>query len=191
MNIASICLGPLATNCYLVEENGRRVLIDPAEDSTVLRDFVGDRSIDAIVNTHGHFDHVGGDWAFPDVPIRIHAGDLPFLEATRSDRPGAIHHLQDGDRVLESLVVVHTPGHSPGSVVLVGGGVLFAGDLLFAGSIGRVDLPGGSPNDMFDSLRRIVALPGDYTVYPGHGEETTLDVERRRNQFLRGLGDER
>ena len=189
MNIASICLGPLGTNCYLVEESGQRVLIDPAEDSAALHAFVGSRRIDAIINTHGHFDHVGGDWAFPDTPVKIHPADLSLLKATHPEPPGTIEGLAEGDRVLDGLTVFHTPGHSPGSIVLIGEGILFVGDLLFAGSIGRVDLPGGSPNDMFSSLLRIVALPGDYTVYPGHGETTMLDLERQRNPFLVGIGD--
>jgi len=79
---------------------------------------------------------------------------------------------------------LHTPGHSPGSIVLRGDGVLFVGDLLFAGSIGRTDLPGGSTEDMRQSLRRIASLPGDYLVYPGHGPATSLERERRENPFL-------
>jgi len=186
MKIASICLGPLATNCYLLEVGDRRVLIDPAEDSQALHDFVGDREIHAV-NTHGHFDHVGGSWAFPQAPVWIHAADLPFFEAQHPDPPGTVHDLQPGTGILDGVTVHHTPGHSPGSIILVADGVLIVGDLLFAGSIGRVDLPGGSPNQMFDSLRWLVSLPGDYTVYPGHGEATTLDVERKRNPFLIGL----
>lgn len=189
MNIASICLGPLATNCYLVEERGMRILIDPAEDSAELRAFVGEQSVDAIINTHGHFDHVGGNWAFPGVPVRIHADDLPLLSTTHPEPSGAIELIEEGEKILGALTVLHTPGHSPGSIVLVGDGVLIAGDLLFAGSIGRVDLPGGSPNLMYESLCRIVALSGDYTVYPGHGDPTTLEAERRRNPFLVGLGE--
>ena len=83
--------------------------------------------------------------------------------------------------------MLHTPGHSPGSIVLLADGELFAGDLLFAGSIGRTDLPGGSPREMDESLRRIAKLPGDLTVYPGHGEITTLQRERETNPFLVAL----
>jgi hydroxyacylglutathione hydrolase len=187
MEITSVRLGPLATNCYLVEHAGSAALIDPAEDSPRLRAFVGNRRVDWVFNTHGHFDHTGGDWAFPSAPVRIHAADLPFLDEAYPGHPAVGATLEDGEVVLGELTVVHTPGHSPGSVVLLGDGVLFVGDLLFAGSIGRTDLPGGSADEMVASLRRIANLPGDYTVYAGHGDVTTLAVERRRNPFLVGL----
>jgi len=187
MRVQSVCLGPLATNCYLAEHAGRTLLIDPAEDSPALRAFIGDLKVDWILNTHGHFDHTGGDWAFPGVPVRMHAADLVFLEEEHPDHPRLGAFLEDGEEIVDGLTVLHAPGHSPGSVVLVGEGVLFAGDLLFAGSIGRTDLPGGSVDEMVASLRRIVRLRGDYTVYPGHGETTTLDLERRCNPFLVGL----
>jgi glyoxylase-like metal-dependent hydrolase (beta-lactamase superfamily II) len=187
MEIRSICLGPLATNCYLVEHAGSVALIDPPEDSARLRSFVGNRRVDWILNTHGHFDHTGGNWAFPEASVRIHAGDVPFLDETYPDHPAIGPTLADGEVVLEALTVIHTPGHSPGSVVFRGEGVLLVGDLLFAGSIGRTDLPRGSTDEMVASLRRIASLPGEFAVYPGHGEATTLEVERRRNPFLVGL----
>lgn len=187
MEIRSVCLGPLATNCYLVEHAGSVALIDPAEDSPRLRAFVGNRRVDMILNTHGHFDHTGGDWAFPGAPVRIHAADVRFLDENYPDRPPIGATLAEGEVVLGALTVVHTPGHSPGSVVLRGEGVLFVGDLLFAGSIGRTDLPGGAAGEMVASLRRIANLPGDFAVYPGHGEPTTLQLERRRNPFLVGV----
>ena len=187
MRVLSVCLGPLATNCYLVEHAGSTLLVDPPEDSAELRTFVGDRRIDWILNTHGHFDHTGGDWALLGVPVRVHASDLAFLEEDHPNHPPLGPSLEDGEEVVDGLSVLHTPGHSPGSVVLAGEGVLFVGDLLFAGSIGRTDLPGGSVDEMVASLRRIVRLPGDYIIYPGHGETTTLDLERRRNPFLVGL----
>ena len=187
MKVLSVCLGPLATNCYLIEHGGRTLLVDPAEDSPELHAFVGDRTIDVIVNTHGHFDHTGGNWAFPGVPVRIHASDQAYLKVDYPEHPPLGEPLDEGEEIVDGLTVLHTPGHSPGSVVLLGPDLLIAGDLLFAGSIGRTDLRGGSVDDMAASLRRIVRLPGDYTVYPGHGEITTLDTERRRNPFLVGL----
>jgi len=187
MNIESVCLGPLATNCYLLESEGRAILVDPAEDSEALRAFVGDRTLDWIVDTHGHIDHIAGNWVFPGVPIRIHEADVPFLDAAYPEHPPLGPHLEEGEEILPGLVVLHTPGHSLGSVVLKGKEFLLVGDLLFAGSIGRTDLPGGSMQEIAVSLERIVRLPGDYTVYPGHGEVTTLEMERRRNPFLVGL----
>jgi len=184
MRVASICLGPLATNCYLIETDGATVLVDPAESSERLHAFVGDRSVDIVVLTHGHFDHIEGAWDFPGARVMIHAADLPFLDHARPDRPPIDRSLCEGDIIAQTLTVLHTPGHSPGSVVLHAAGALFVGDLLFAGSIGRTDLPGGSLHEMNQSLRRILELEGDLTVYPGHGEITTLEKERRENPFL-------
>jgi len=187
MDVSSICLGPLGTNCYLVESGRRAILVDPPEDSPRLRAFVGARRIDWIVNTHGHIDHTAGNTAFPDVPVRIHRDDVPFLESAHPRHPPLGPPLEEGDEILDGLVVLHTPGHSRGSVVLKAESCLIVGDLLFAGSIGRTDLPGGSMREIVQSLTRLVRLSGDYTVYPGHGEATTLGRERRRNPFLIGL----
>ena len=166
--------------------DGRTVLVDPAEPSDKLFSFLKGRRVDVVVNTHGHFDHVGGDWALKEkgASLLIHRGDLPMLDHVYPDHPAVDRYLEDGDEVVPGLCVLHVPGHSPGSVALLGDGVLFTGDLLFAGSIGRTDFPGGSPEAMEASLRRIVDLPGDYRVYPGHGPRTTLERERKRNEFL-------
>jgi len=187
MRIESICLGPLATNCYLVESGGMTLLIDPAEDSDRLRSFLDGRRVDFVVDTHGHFDHVGGNWAANGAPVCCHEADLPYLDHAHPGHPPVDRYLKDGDE-LSGLRVLHTPGHSPGSIVLAGDHVLFVGDLLFAGSVGRTDLPGGSPRRMAESLRRIARLPGEYTVYPGHGPPTTLERERRTNPFLTAQG---
>lgn len=189
MRVESICLGSLATNCYLMSVDGVTVLIDPAEASETLFSFIGERKVDLVVNTHGHFDHVGGDWKLQEqgAQVLLHRGDLPFVDRFYPDHPSIDRYLKEGDEIAGVLRVLHVPGHSPGSVVLVGNGVLFSGDLLFAGSIGRTDFPGGSVEEMRESLRRILALPEDYRVYPGHGETTTLKKERRENPFLLGL----
>jgi hydroxyacylglutathione hydrolase len=187
MRIESLCLGSLATNCYLVETDAARVLIDPAEANDTLFAFLDNRKVDLVVNTHGHFDHVGGDWALKEqgAVLCLHRLDLDFVDRFFPGHPAFDRYLAEGDRVAEVLRVLHTPGHSPGSVVLASDGVLFCGDLLFAGSIGRTDLPGGSERAMAQSLARIADLEGEYTVYPGHGPQTTLDHERRTNPFLR------
>jgi len=187
MKVRSICLGPLSTNCYLVEFGEVRILIDPAEGGAPLRSFVGEDGVDIVLNTHGHFDHTGGDWEYPDAQVMIHSADIPFLDRAYPGHPPVDRTIDDGDEVAGGLTVLHTPGHSPGSVVLLGDGVLFVGDLLFAGSIGRTDLPGGSEEEMRASLSRIVSLPGDYLVYPGHGPVTSLERERRENPFLIGV----
>lgn len=184
MRTSSICLGPLATNCYLVETGGMVVLIDPAEDSDALSSFLGDVSIDVVVLTHGHFDHVGGAWACDGAKVMMHEADLPYVDQFYPDHRPVDRYLDEADEIVPGLTVLHTPGHSPGSLVFLIDGVLFAGDLLFAGSIGRTDLPGGSAREMNESLRRIAGLPGDRIVYPGHGEATTLERERGTNPFL-------
>lgn len=187
MRIESLCLGSFATNCYLVETGTVRLLIDPAEADETLFAFLDGRKIDLVVNTHGHFDHVGGDWALKEggAALCLHRADLELVDRSFPGHPAFDRYLAEDDRVADGLRVLHTPGHSPGSVVLAGAGVLFCGDLLFAGSIGRTDLPGGSEEEMARSLARIAGLKGNYTVYPGHGPQTTLDRERRTNPFLR------
>ena len=189
MRIESICLGQLATNCYLLRVNGITVIIDPAEPSESLFSFIGERKIDLVVNTHGHFDHIGGNWALQEkgAQVLLHKEDLSFVDHFYPDHPSIDRYLEDGDEIAGVLRVLHVPGHSPGSIALIGEGTLFSGDLLFAGSIGRTDLPGGSMEKMRSSLRRITALAGDYRVYPGHGETTTLEKERRLNPFLSAL----
>lgn len=187
MLVSSACLGPLGTNCYLIELDAGILLVDPAEDSPALRSLVGDRSIDAVVLTHGHFDHVGGAWATSAPEIAMHRDDLPFVDQFFPDHKPIQRFIADGDEILPGVQVLHLPGHSPGSVALKIEDALFVGDVLFAGSIGRTDLPGGSMDILADSLRRLMALPGDFDVYPGHGDATTLRCEREINPYVRML----
>ena len=187
MRVSSVCLGSLGTNCYLIELESATLLIDPAEDSSALHSLIGDRSIDVVVLTHGHFDHVGGAWAINAAEIVMHRDDLPFVDEFFPDHDPIHRYVEDGDEIKSGVKVLHLPGHSPGSIVLQIEDFLFVGDVLFASSIGRTDLPGGSMEVMADSLRRLTALPGDYDVYPGHGESTTLDCERQINPYIRML----
>jgi len=187
MRVSSACLGPLATNCYLVELESGTLLIDPAEDCPALHSLINNRPIDVVVLTHGHFDHVGGAWAVNTPQIVMHRDDLSFVDEYFPNHDPIHRFVKDGDEILPGVEVLHLPGHSPGSMVLQVGDALFVGDVLFAGSIGRTDFPGGSMKVMAESLRRLKDLPGDYDVYPGHGDFTTLNCERQINPYIRML----
>lgn len=189
MLIERIVLGELQTNCYILKAGGQAVIIDPgAEDERVLKP-PEDCQVKYILNTHCHPDHIGGVRFLKQrygAKLLFHKDEQAIFNrfniGVEADR-----FLADGDLIEfgnDSLKVLHTPGHSPGSVTFFFGTNLFTGDLLFAGSIGRTDLPGGSYKAMARSLRRIVELEGDYTIYPGHGPVTTLDKERKSNPYL-------
>lgn len=197
---------PYATNCWLLAAEGRddAVVVDPgfsADRVLALLAAAGKRPA-AAVATHGHIDHVGAAAALcgSDVPFHIHTADEPALTDQRAwgaglpgeiDRPARVSTFEDGD-VLElagfALEVIHTPGHTPGSVCFRLPEIVFTGDLVFAGSVGRSDFPNSSDRDMQASLRRFLTLPDDLEVLPGHLDRTTVGRERASNPFLRGLG---
>ena len=192
--IETLPLGDYQTNCYLLrqEASSRCVLIDPGYEPAYLLSRLEEDglTLDAILLTHGHFDHVGGvrDLAAEtDCRVYIHPDDLsmpPRLTA------GPIYYTDtygEGDTVTEaglSFRVLHTPGHTPGSVCLRLGNDLFCGDTLFAGSCGRTDLPGGTRGAMRASLKRLAAIPENLSVHPGHGPGSTLDEEKKYNPYL-------
>ena len=192
MNIQTLTLGPLATNCYLVraEESRRAVIIDPAANSKRLLAALEEQglTLEAILLTHAHFDHILGLPALGNVPIYVHELDAPAMtDAVRNcaeDRLPAVsatHLVHEGD-VLHlagmTFTVMHTPGHTPGGVCYQCGDDLFTGDTLFAPGYGRTDLPGGSWSDLVRSLRRLLHLPGNLHVYPGHGGDAELSALR-------------
>jgi glyoxylase-like metal-dependent hydrolase (beta-lactamase superfamily II) len=194
---------PFATNCWLLalEDREEAVVVDPGFEPDRLRRLLeraGKRSVAALA-THGHVDHVGAAAALcgDEIPFYIHEADRLALEDPEGWGAGFPHDpipvkdvrtVAEGD-VLElaglSIEVLHTPGHTPGSVCFrVGDLLLFSGDLVFAGSIGRSDFPNSSPQDMRRSLVRFLALPDPLPVLPGHGPRTTVERERRSNPFL-------
>lgn len=195
MNVQTIVLTEYQSNCYIVTDGDVGLVIDPGEESPELLDLIGDTKILYILNTHCHPDHIGGDEFLRrrlGAKLLFHADDRPIFEHFMSDKIKPDSYLTDGQTLkLNSLIfeVLHTPGHSPGSVVfkVESEKVLFTGDLLFAGSIGRTDFPGGDPQQMVRSLKRIIELPGDYTIYSGHGPITQLSVERWTNPFLQNV----
>lgn len=196
MQYAVLPLGDYQTNVCLCwdEETKRCVIIDPGyEPDTIVRELQR-RGLTAamILLTHGHFDHVGA------VKPLAQAMNLPvYVNEKDTELPAVLtgggtfyytHEYADGDEIrLDGLTfrVLETPGHTPGSVCLLCGDVMFSGDTLFAGSCGRTDLAGGDMRAMLDSLHRLAALPGDYVVQPGHGPATRLSDERRFNYYMR------
>lgn len=193
MGLERLVVGELETNCYILESGGEAVIIDPGAAEERLLEALGGHQLRYILLTHGHPDHLGGapllKRAWRSAALLLHQGDLPVLRwALPGLEPDGF--LSEGDTIAfgeETLRVLHTPGHSPGSLVFGDDERLFVGDLLFWGSIGRTDLPGGSPSAMERSLRRLLELDGDLSIYPGHGPETTLAQERISNPFLREL----
>jgi hydroxyacylglutathione hydrolase len=204
MLIDTFTVGMLSTNCYVVNchDTKEAIVIDPGLDfsseAKPIFDYIDEAKLTVkfIVNTHGHSDHVNGNTLFQkkcSVPICIHPDDAHFIESLEKGKFPANVMLRDGDSVKfgnESLKVMHTPGHTPGSISLVGEKLVFTGDTLFAGGIGRTDFPGGSDSDMMLSLQKLVRLPDYFLVYPGHGETSMIGEEKRVNPFLNNKSED-
>lgn len=195
MKIETVVLSEYQSNCYVVTVNDVGVVIDPGEPSPQLPELIGQSKILYVLNTHCHPDHIGGVGFVREhcgAKLLFHPDDRPifdFFWGTKIEPDG---YLREGDKIeLAGVVfdVLHTPGHSPGSVIfkVESEKILFTGDLLFAGSIGRTDFPGSDPQAMTRSLQRILALKDDYKIYSGHGPTTTLSRERWTNPFLLDL----
>jgi len=208
VKVVQIPNGTFAENCYLVvdEQAGECAIVDPGEEAGLILHKVeatGTKPV-AIWLTHAHLDHVLGVpkvVAETGVPVWLHPADRPLYDAVPDQaewfglpRPERLrapdHDLAHGARLSVgtlSVEVRHVPGHSPGSVCLVGPGIAIGGDVLFAGSIGRTDLPGGDLETLIASIEReLLPLPDDTILYSGHGPETTIGRERHTNPFLTG-----
>lgn len=189
-----LALGAYQTNCYLVWEEAAStcVVIDPGYEPEQVLSAVQKlgKQLEAILLTHGHFDHVGGVKelaAETGCKVYLHEADLSLPTQMTAGPLYYTHTYKEGDFVELaglSFRVLHTPGHTPGSVCLMSENVLFSGDTLFWGSCGRTDLPGGSWSTIRASLRRLAELPGDLEVYPGHGDSTTLLFEQKTNPYM-------
>ena len=199
MQVKVLQVGPIGTNCYLLEDEKAHVaaVIDPGDEAGRILQVIKDDGVDVkyILLTHGHYDHTTAvpelHQALPQAEIYIHKADANGAGSQLFPLAGQIPDLKfydEGDVLTLgelTIQVLHTPGHSKGSVTLKVGDVLFCGDTLFAGSCGRTDLAGGSYDEIMASLKKLGELPGDCHVCPGHDVTSTLERERRSNPFLR------
>ena len=193
MQILTMPVGLYQTNCYMVWGEGDKcVLIDPGYCAHALLEQVEKpgKQLEAILLTHGHFDHVGAVRdivAETDCKVYICEKELGLPEGLTAGKLYYTDLYNEGDTLaLAGLTfkVLHTPGHTPGGVCLVCEDAVFSGDTLFACSIGRTDFPGGSYDTLKKSLQKLTALEGDYRVFPGHGEDTTLSFEKKTNPYM-------
>ena len=211
--IKTFVVGPLETNCYLVYDKNSKIafLIDPGAFDKRIREQIEENklSVKNIINTHGHIDHVAGDRKF-GYPVLIHEKDKSFLKNPAKNLslftgiislgPSPERLLKDGDIIKEGdleFEVIHTPGHTPGSVSLKmssaggsasgGGDVIFTGDTLFREGVGRTDIPYGNEEDLMRSVKnRLMKFPDETKILPGHGPTSTIGYERINNPFLQG-----
>jgi glyoxylase-like metal-dependent hydrolase (beta-lactamase superfamily II) len=206
LGIQLIPAGYLQTNCYIVWDKGSgdAIIIDPGGNSDDIIGFITDNKLkpSAIVNTHGHADHIGANLILHNeygCPILIHEADAYYLTDPDANLSGLIGIMEplspaantllvEGDAVVVGntiFKVIHTPGHTPGGICLLHDQTLFSGDTLFAGSVGRSDFPGGSHEQLIDSIKRkLLILPDSTVVYSGHGPVTTIGEERINNPWL-------
>jgi hydroxyacylglutathione hydrolase len=206
MIIRALPVGPLQANCYLVgcEQTHQAAVIDPGGDAQHIQEVLAREqlTVAAIVNTHGHFDHVGANKAMKQstgADLMIHQLDAPMLDHLKrsaaswglraDDSPAPDRLLADGDTVEVGeliLKVLHTPGHTPGGISLVVDRAVFVGDTLFQGSIGRTDFPGGDYDTLIRSIQtKLFSLPDETVVYAGHMGNTTIGQEKKFNPFCK------
>jgi len=199
--VKTFVVGQLGTNCYIVANavTKEACLIDPGADPEPLKNYIRKEGLDLkfIINTHGHGDHIGANASFR-VPIFIHRRDADFL--TDPDKnlsraftagivsPKAARLVEEGEIIklgaLE-LKILHTPGHTQGSISIITEGLAFTGDALFAGSIGRTDLASGNHDQLIRSITdKLLTLKDDTVIYPGHGGRSTIGEEKKSNPFF-------
>jgi len=206
MIVNKVEVGPFASNCYIVGSESKKegMIIDPGDEAKEILKNVKDSGLDIklIILTHGHIDHIGAIKEVKEATgaeLAIHTDDADALHdqsfarafgLSYSPPPPPDRLLKGGDSIDVGdlhFLVLHTPGHSPGGICLLGQGVVFSGDTLFNYGIGRYDLPGGSGSQLMNSIHtKLMLLPDNTIVYPGHGPETTIGTERRSNPFLGG-----
>ena len=206
MIIEKLAVGPIMANCFVIgcEDTQEGAVIDPGADADRIMDVVkrAGLKITRIINTHGHFDHVGGNATIKDATdaeLIIHPLDAPMLAQldqmagafglSVENSPPPDRTVEEGDRIQVgrlTLTVLHTPGHTPGGISLHSNGHVFVGDTLFQGSIGRTDFPGGDYDTLIRSIReKLFTLDDRVVVYTGHGPETAIGTEKQFNPFAR------
>ena len=203
MLIKGIEVGNLETNCYIVTDESTLdcAIIDPGDESNTILDYVESNNLRpvAIMLTHGHFDHINAAETIAEelnIPVWVHEDD--YDNSGKYDpyryQGGHPQFYKEGDVIKVGelgFLVIETPGHSLGSVTLMCGDAMFCGDTMFKDSCGRTDLPGGDTKQILKSLKRLSGITKNYEVYPGHGEYTTLDREKRFNAYVRYANGEK
>jgi hydroxyacylglutathione hydrolase len=199
IHVTGLSVGPWPMNCYLVGDEASRAawVIDPGGDVGRIRAALADGGwrLEAILQTHGHLDHVVGTAelrAATGVPVLAYPDDAPLFADQRLREFGGEpfvpdRWVRDGETLTlgaTAFEVLHVPGHTPGHVAYVGGGACLSGDVIFRIGSGRTDLPGGDMQALERSLARLLALPDDTTIYPGHGPTATVGYVRRRNPYM-------
>lgn len=203
MKVISEKFGSMDNNCSLIidEKTNQSALVDCNEFSQKMIDMIGDTNLKYILLTHGHFDHIIGVKSVKEkygAQVVISKEDEPMLNSSKlslaafcnapQNNVDADIIVKDGDEITLGEIkikVMATPGHTSGSVCYIAENCIFSGDTLFYCSCGRTDFPSGSPEQMMTSLQKLKALDGDYKVYTGHNNLTTLDFERKNNPYMK------
>lgn len=207
MQIETVTVGQLDTNCYIVfdEKSREAIIIDPGDEPDKIRTYIDARKLRPthIIFTHAHYDHVCAVKELKETyqaKVVMHEAETQTYDETKKrcmswgydadDFPPPDLTVKEEDEVRVGKTcfrVIHTPGHTPGGICLHGGNILFAGDTLFSGSVGRTDLPGGNMGDLLQSLKKLIRLDPSTRVLCGHDEETTIGFEMRSNPFMHSL----
>jgi hydroxyacylglutathione hydrolase len=201
--VKTISRGPAGSNCYICSHGARAFIIDPGCPTHHIVNYINENNLEVIYIflTHAHYDHTARldeiRKIYPGAPVYAHMTESdnlrdPYLNGSVLFGDPAIiakadRYYKDGDIIGscdDDIRIMHTPGHTPGSVCIIAGGNIFTGDTLFRGGIGRYDLPGGDGRALFSSLRRIIGMDGDCKIYPGHGHASTIKNEKENNPFL-------
>lgn len=201
MKLKTMILSPFQTNCYILSKDNNTIIIDPGDNGKKISNYLEENELNlqAILLTHGHIDHIGAiDYLYNKYQCNIYldSEDVSFLRDaslnlasmlsnnTTFNAP-VINPKQKFDIADFQIETFKTPGHTPGSLMyLIDNEYLFSGDMLFESSIGRTDFPGSSSSDMKNSIQLIKTIDKDYTVYPGHGNTTTIFKEKQNNPFF-------